>query len=101
MIYIFTNGTFGIKNKNIQIEINKNKTFIIIKINESNLTINREYIINNITPNFSVEMLYYVLYGFIKYNNYILREDNNHYIFEGYYNEPYEQGDEIHVKIRV
>ena len=86
---------------NIQIEINKDKTIIIMNINESQLIINRQFIINNITPNFTVEMFYYVLCEFIKYNNYKLEYINNHYIFNGYYNEPYEQGEIIHINLII
>jgi hypothetical protein len=86
---------------NIQIEINKDKTIIIMNINESQLIINRQFIINNITPNFTVEMFYYVLCEFIKYNNYKLEYINNHYIFNGYYHEPYEQGEIIHINLII
>jgi hypothetical protein len=104
MEYLKTNDTVGIKtlknNNIIQIEFDKNN-IIIISINKSKLVINKDYINNNITPNFTVEMLYYILYELIKYNNYNLIEDNNSYIFEGCYHEPYEQGDEIYIKIYI
>ena len=83
------------------IKLLKETTIIIININTSKLFINREFINNNITPNFTVEMFYYVLCELIKYNNYKLSESINNYIFEGYYNEPYDQGDEIHIMIII
>ncbi len=94
-------GFRTIKN-NIIIQIEMNKNIINININENQLIIDRDYIINNITPNFSVEMLYYVLCEFFKSDrNYKLVFDNNYYIFEGYYYEPYEQGEEIHIKFII
>jgi hypothetical protein len=101
MEYLRTNDTVGVKNNNIQIEINNEYSFIIFKINESTLLINREFINNKISPNFSVEMFYYVLCNFIKYNNYKLNKDDTKYIFEGYYYEPYDQGDEIYIKLII
>ena len=105
MEHFATDITYGIRtlknNNHIQLEVNNNKTIIILKINDSIKKINRDYIINNITPNISVEMLYYVLYEFLKYDNYKLIKDNSNYIFEGYYNEPYEQGEEIHIMIII
>ncbi len=100
MEYFTTINTIGVRSNNIQVEINKEKTNIIININKSNLIINREFIIK-ISPNFSVELFYYILCGFLKYNNYKLIEVDNHYIFDGYYNEPYEQGEEIHINFTI
>jgi hypothetical protein len=40
-------------------------------------------------------MFYYVLLEFIKYKTYKLTKKENYYIFEGYYYESYEQGDEM------
>ncbi len=101
MEYFVTDNTNGVKshkNKNIvQIEISKDKTIIYITINETNMIIDRDFIRNNITPNFSVELFYYVLCEFIKYDNYKLINNNNQFIFDGIYCEPYEQGDIIHV----
>ena len=107
MEYFSTNDTIGIrthKNNNIiQIELNKNNDIIIFNINESQLIIDREYIINNITPNFTVEMFYNVLILLLKYDNFKsqLLVENNTYIFEGYYVEPYDQGDEIHIRLKI
>ncbi len=106
MEFFKTNETDGfrtIKNNNIiQIEMNKNTNIINININENQIIIDRDYINNNITPNFSVEMLYYVLCEFFKSDhNYKLFSVNNIYIFEGIYYEPYEQGDEIYIKIVI
>jgi hypothetical protein len=115
MEYFKTIDTVGIrtiKNNNIiQIELNKENDIlsfadggiIIININESQLIIDREYIYNNITPNFTVEMLYYVLCNFIKYDNFnfeLLVEESS-YILEGCYHEPYDQGDEIFIRIKI
>ncbi len=86
---------------NIQIDMNKEKNNIIIKINNNIKEINHDFIVTNITPNFSVEMFYYVMRGFIKYANYKLIKIDNDYIFEGYYIEPYDQGDEIHIKFII
>jgi hypothetical protein len=97
-------GFRSYKNNHIvQVEINSEQTLIIIYVDELLLEIDRKYIVSNITPNFNVEMLYYVLSSFIKYDNYRLIENNSKdgYIFEGYYNEPYEQGDNIHIKIEI
>ena len=106
MEYFLTNETIGIrthKNNNIiQIEFNKNNDIIIFNINESQLIIDRQYIINNITPNFTVEMLYNVFIVLIKYDNFNLIKDNNYIYnlwFIGCYHEPYDQGDEIYIKI--
>ena len=107
MEYFTTIDTVGIrtykKNNIIQIEINKDNDIIIININESQLIIDKEYIYNNITPNFTVEMLYNVLLLFIKYDNFKfeLLVENSSYIIEGCYHEPYDQGDEIHIKIKI
>ena len=97
-------GVRSYKNNHIvQIEINSAQTLITIYVDELLLEIDRKYIVSNITPNFNVEMLYYVLSNFIKYDNYTLIENKNKdgYIFEGYYNEPYEQGDNIHINIEI
>ncbi len=108
MEFFTTNNTVGfrtIKNNNIiQIEINKNKDFITININENQLLIDRDYIITYITPNFSVEMLYYILCEFLKSDychNYKLIEDKNYYIFEGYYTEHFDQGETIYIKLLI
>lgn len=105
MEYFLIDKNIGVRsyknNHIIQIVINNEKTLITIYVNESKLVIDRQYIIDNITPNFTVEMLYYVLCNFLKYNNYILVEDRNSFIFESYYYEPYDQGDEIHIKIKI
>ncbi len=107
MEYFSTIDTIGIRtikdNNIIQIEFNKENNIIIFNINESQLIIDRQYIINNITPNFTVEMLYDVLVVLIKYDNFKsqLLVENNTYIFKDYYLEPYEQGDEIHIKIII
>jgi hypothetical protein len=85
----------------IQIEIDKNKTKIHIKINDNTKNIDRNFINEFITPNFSVEMFYYVMYNFLKYNNFKLFYNDNNYTFEGYYTEHYEQSDVIHVKFDV
>jgi hypothetical protein len=91
MEYFLTDNTYGFRSSknNIQIEINNENTIIIVKINNNIKEINRNFIINNITPNFSVEMFYHILYEFVKYNKYKLENNNNQYIFEGYYTEPY------------
>jgi hypothetical protein len=88
----------------MDIIINKEKTIIFIKINLDNIrciSIDREFIIKKITPNFTVEMFYYVLLEFIKYKTYKLTKKENYYIFEGYYYEPYEQGDEIYINFII
>ncbi len=105
MEYFSTTETIGIRtitnNNIIQIEFNNINNIIILNINESELIINREYIINNISPNFTVEMFYNILLLLIKYDNYKfqLLVENNTYLFEGYYFEPYDQGDEIHINL--
>lgn len=88
----------------MEININDEKTIILIKINVDNIrsiSIDREFIIKKITPNFTVEMFYYVLLEFIKYKTYKLIKKENYYIFEGYYYEPYEQGDEIYINFII
>ncbi len=85
----------------IQIQMDKNKTKIHIKINDNTKYIDRNFINQFITPNFSIEMFYYVMYNFLKYNNFKLSCNENNYTFEGYYTEHYEQSDVIHVKFDV
>ena len=114
MEYFATFDTIGIRtikdNNIIQIEFNKENDIIIINLRLINkkefnhrLIINRQYIINNITSNFTVEMLYNILVVLIKYDNFKfnLSVEHNSYIFEGTYIEPYDQGDEIHIKIEI
>ncbi len=85
----------------MDITINKEKTIILIKINNRSISIDKQFINNNITPNFTVEMFYYVLLEFNKYNTYKLTKKEDYYVFEGYYYEPYDQGDEIHIKFNI
>ena len=59
--------------------------YITIAINCSKLIIDREFVIKHITPNFTLEMFYYVLMEFIKYDNYSLFDAQNYYTFSGYY----------------
>ena len=106
MEYFVTDNTNGFRfnrnNNNIQIEIDKNKTIIIIKINDNKLSINKDYIDNKITPNFSVEMFYYVLCYLIKYNNYkLINSYEGYYTLEGYYSDDYEQSDTIHINLII
>lgn len=88
-------------NHSIQIDTNTTIDYIQFTINSSTLIIDRHYIIQNITPNFTVEMCYYVLVDFIKYDNYSLVDNSCYYIFSGYYSEPYEQGDTICINLEV
>ncbi len=106
MEYFNTDNTCGFHisrdNYWIQTEIDKNKTIIILKINNNTLSINKEYINNKITPNFSVEMFYYVLCNLVKYNNYkLINSSDDNYIFEGYYVEHYEQSDMVHINLII
>lgn len=104
MEYYFIDNNIGVKSKKndifIKIEVNKNNfDFILMYLNENKIMIDRDFIKNNITPNFTVELLYYVLCEFIKYDNYKLIKNGSQYIFDGYYSEPYEQGEIIHIHI--
>ena len=103
--YFTTNNFVGIRShkndKLIEVSINDINTNINVKINKNFKDIDKNFINKHITPNFTVEMFYYVLNNFLKYNNYKISYDNNNYTFEGYYTEHYEQSDEIHVKFDV
>ena len=95
MEYLAIDNTIGVKcvkNNSIMVQTDKN-TYTCISINSSNFRMDRDFITKNITPNFSVEMFYYVLIEFIKYDNYKLIDTDGYYIFRGHYHEPYEQGD--------
>jgi hypothetical protein len=83
----------------MDISINSEKSSITFKIYNNELVIDRQFIYNKISQNFTVEMFYYVLCEFKKYNNYKITINDNNYIFEGYYNEPYDQGDQIYIKL--
>jgi hypothetical protein len=89
----------------MEVNINDDKTIILIKMSLDNdtrsISIDREFINNNITPNFTVEMFYYVLLEFNKYKTYKLTKKYNYYVFEGYYYEPYDQGDEIYITFKI
>jgi hypothetical protein len=85
----------------MDISINSEKTIIIFKLYNNQIIIDRDFINKNISPNFTVELFYYILYEFRKYKNYKITKNENSYIFEGYYNEPYEQGDQIYIKLMV
>lgn len=41
----------------------------------------------------------HIIYAFLK--KALAKNIRLFYIFEGYYNEPYEQGDNIHIKIEI
>jgi hypothetical protein len=106
MEYFAKEDTIGVKsyknNNSIEIQIDKDtKLYIKITINGFMLVIDRDFIIENITPNFTLEMFYYVLLEFIKYDNYSLLDTQNYYTFSGYYQEPYEQGDIIYITFNV
>jgi hypothetical protein len=98
-------NSFGIRRHKdehyIEIQIDYNKVNINININDKSKQIDIHFIRNYVTQNFSVEMFYYVLYDFLKYNNFKLSSEDDHYTFEGYYTEHYEQSDIIHVKFDV
>jgi hypothetical protein len=105
MEHITLTNSFGIRHHKdehfIEIQIDNNKTNIDIKINDNIKNIDINYIHQFITPNFTVEMFYYVMYNFLKYNNFKLSYNQNYYTFEGYYTEHYEQSDIIHVKFDI
>jgi hypothetical protein len=105
MDHFTTDTSVGIRINNdthlIEIQIDKNKTNIHIKINDNIKHIDNNFINQYITPNFSVEMFYYVMYNFLKYNNFKLSYNQNYYTFEGYYTEHYEQSDIIHIKFDI
>ena len=85
MEYFVDDEIIGVRthknNNSIQIDTNTTIDYIQITINSSNLVIDRDYIIQHITPNFTVEMCYYVLVDFIKYDNYSLVDNSGYYIF--------------------
>jgi hypothetical protein len=104
MEYFTTDNNIGVKcvknNNIIKIQTNKD-TYVCISINSSNFKMDKDFIKAYITPNFSLEMLYYVLIDFIKYDNYNLKDTDDCYIFRGHYHEPYEQGDIINISLNI
>jgi hypothetical protein len=106
MEYFANEDNIGIKSykndNSIEIITDKDtKLYVKITINSSNLVIDKDFIIEHITPNFTLEMFYYVLKEFIKYGNYNLIENEDYYKFSGYYQEPYEQGDNIYINFNI
>lgn len=106
MEYFAKEDTIGVKsyknNNSIEIETDKDtKLYIKISINCFDILIDRNFIIEHITPNFTLKMFYYVLLEFIKYGNYSLVDTLGYYTFSGYYQEPYDQGDIIHITFNV
>ena len=106
MQYFANEDTIGVRsyknNNNIEIVTDKYmKLYIKITVNSSDIVMDRDFIIEHITPNFTLEMFYYVLREFIKYDNYKLIENEDYYTFDGYYFEPYEQGDIIHINFNI
>jgi hypothetical protein len=106
MEYFANEDTIGVKsnknNNSIEIQTDKDiKLYIKITINGSNIVIDRDFIIKHITSNFTVEMFYYVLSEFIKYNNYGLIDTEDYYTFSGYYQEHYDQGDIIYINFNI
>ena len=103
--YFTNNNLIGVRaNKDdtlIEVTINNINTNIDIKISDNIKHIDKNFIDQFITPNFTVEMFYFVMCNFLKYGNYKLSYDNDNYTFEGYYTEHYEQSDIIHVKFDV
>jgi hypothetical protein len=104
MEYFSIDNIIGVKcvknNNSITIETDKD-THICISINSSNFKIDRDFITKHISPNFSVEMCYYVLIEFIKYDNYTLTDSDAYYMFRGHYHEHYTQGDIIDIALKI
>ncbi len=105
MDHFTTDTSVGVRiNKDthlVEIQIDKDKTNIDIKINDNLKHFDKNCIDQYISPNFSVEMFYYVLYNFLKYNNFKLSHNQNYYTIEGYYSDHYEQSDIIHIKFDI
>ena len=100
-----TESFFGFRTHNdditFQIQSDTDKTSIEIKINNNIKNVDIIYIREVIAPNFSFDMFYYVMYNFLKYNNYKIDYKNGRYTFEGYYTEEYDQSDNVHIKFEV